>query len=78
MFVVQVGDGVSLHNVGVSGNVDPCERPGNFFDEEVVLTSKPVSPLFDFEAIFENVLWIRVLPLVVPRCLSLFVVSQVG
>ena len=56
MFVVQVGDGVSVNNVGVSGNVDPCERPGNFFDEEVVLTSESISPLFDFEAIFENVL----------------------
>ena len=75
--MVQVSDGVSLHNVGVSGNVDPCKCPGNSFDEEVMLTSQPVSPLFDFEAIFENVLWIRVLPLAVLRCLSLFVVSQV-
>ena len=76
--MVQVGDGVSLHTVGVSGSRDPCERPGNFFDEEVVLTSEPLSPLFDFEVIFENVLWIQVLLPVVPRCLFLFVVSQVG
>ena len=76
--MVQVSDGLSLHNVGVSGSVDPCERPGNFFDTKVVLTSEPVSPLLDFGAIFENVLWNRILPLVVPRCLSLFMVSLVG
>ena len=78
MFVVQVDGGVSLHTVGVSGSGDPCKRPGNFFDEEVVLTSEPLPPLFDFGVIFENVLWIRVPLLAVPRCLSLFVVSQVG
>ena len=78
MFVVQVGDGLSLHNMGVSGNVDPCEHPDNFFDEKVVQMSEPVSPLFDLGAIFENVLWIRVLPLAVPRCLVLSVVSQVA
>ena len=77
MFAVQVGDGVSLHTVGVSGNGDPCKRPDNFFDEEVVLTSEALSSLFDFEANFKIVLWIRVLPPVVLRCLSLFAVSQV-
>ena len=78
MFVVQVDDGVSLHTVGVSGSGDPCECPGNFFDKEVVLTSVSLSPLLDLEAIFENVLWIRILLPAVPRCLSLFVVSLVG
>ena len=58
MFVVQVNVGVYQHNVGISGNVDPCERPDNFFDEAFVLTSESVSPLFDFVAIFKNVLWI--------------------
>ena len=53
---MRVGDDVSLHTVGVSGNVDPWEHLDNFFDEEVVLTSESVSPLFDFVAIFENVL----------------------
>ena len=77
MFVVQVGGGVSPHTVGVSGNRDPYEYPGNFFDEEVVLTSVPLSLLLDFEAIFENVLWICVPPLAVPSCLFLSVVSQV-
>ena len=77
MFVVQVNDGVYQHNVGVSGNVDPWERPDNFFDEEVVLASESVSPLFDFEAIFENVLWIRAPLLVDLRYLSLSAVSQV-
>ena len=76
--MIQVGDGVSVNNVGVSGNVGPCKHPGNFFDEEVVLTSEPVSLLFVSLAIFENVLWIRVHPLAISRCLSLFVVSQVG
>ena len=41
--------------------MDPYEHPGNFFDEEVVLTSEPLSPLFDCEAIFEKILWIRIL-----------------
>ena len=54
--MVQVGDGVFLHTMGVSGSGDPCECPGNFFDEEVVLTSVPLSPLLDFEVIFKNVL----------------------
>ena len=76
--MVQVNGGVCLHTVGVSGNVDPCEHPDNFFDEEVVLTSESVSPLFDFVAIFKNVLWIRAPPLADPRCLSLSVVSQLG
>ena len=71
--MVQVDDGVSLHNVEVSGSVDPYEHPGNFFDEEVV----PSSPLFDLEVIFENVLWIGIPPLAVPSCLFLSVVSQV-
>ena len=75
--MVQVDDGVSLHNVGVCGNMDPCECPGNFFDEEVVLTLESVSPLFDFEAIFENILWIRAPLLAISRCLFLFVESQV-
>ena len=57
--------------------MDPYECPGNFFDEEVVLTSEPLSPLFDCEAIFENVLWICIPPLAVPSCLFLSVVSQV-
>ena len=77
MFVVQVDDGVYQHNVGVSCNMDPYECPGNFFDEEVVLTSEALSSLFDFEANFDNVLWIRILLPVVPKCLSLFAVSQV-
>ena len=76
--MVQVDGGVCLHTVGVSGNVDPCKRPDNFFDEEVVLTSESVSPLFDFEAIFENVLQVCAPPLADPRCLSLSAVSQVG
>ena len=78
MFAVQVSGGVSLHTVRVSGSGDLCERPGNFFDEEVVLTSEPLPPLFGFGAIFEKVLWIHVPPLAVPSCLFLFVVSQVG
>ena len=61
----------------VSGNVDPYEHLGNFFDEEVVLTSEPLSPLFGFEVIFENFHWIHVPPLAVPSCLFLSVVSQV-
>ena len=75
--MVQVNDGVFLHNVEVSGSVDPYEHPGNFFGEEVVLTSEPSSPLFDLEVIFENVLWICIPPLAVPSCLFLSVVSQV-
>ena len=74
----RVGDNLSLHTVGVSGNVDPCERPDNFFDEGVVLTSKSISPLFGFVVIFKNVLWIRAPPLADPRCLSLSVVSLSG
>ena len=75
--MVQVDVDVYQHNVGVSGNMDPCEHPENFFGEEVVLTSKSVSPLFDFVVIFENILWIRAPPLADPKCLSLSVVSQV-
>ena len=51
-----VSDSLSLHTVEVSGNVDPCKCPDNFFGEVVVLTSKSVSPSFDFVANFENVL----------------------
>ena len=51
--------------------------PDNFFDKGVVLTSESVSPLFDFVAIFENVLWIRAPPLADPKCL-LCSVSQSG
>ena len=76
--MIQVDVDVYQHNVGVSGNVDPCKRPDNFFGEEVVLTSKSVSPLFGFVAIFENILWIHAPPLVDPRCLSLSVVSPSG
>ena len=76
--MVQVSDGVSVNNVGISGNVDPWECPGNFFDEEVVLTLEPVPLLCVSLAIFENVLWIRIHLLAISRCLSLFVVSQVG
>ena len=72
--MVQVDDGVFLYNVEVSGSVDPYKRLGNFFDGEVVLTSEPSCPSFDFEAIFENV---HIPPLVVPSCLFLSVVSQV-
>ena len=43
-----------------------------------MLASEALFSLFDFEANFENVLWICVLPPAVPRCLSLFAVSQVG
>ena len=42
-----------------------------------MLTLEPLSLLFDFEVIFENVLWIHVPPLAVPSCLFLSVVSQV-
>ena len=52
----KVGGSLSLHTVEVSGNVGPCEHLDNFFGEVVVLTSKSVSPLFDFVANFENVL----------------------
>ena len=76
-FAVQVDDGVFLHTVEVSGNVDPYEHPGNFFDEGVVLTSELSSPFFGLGAIFENVLWICIPPLGVPSCLFLTVVSQV-
>ena len=76
--MVQVDVDVYQHNVGVSGNVDPCECPDNFFGEDVVLTSKSVSPLFGFVAIFENVLWIRAPPLADLGYLSLSAVSQVG
>ena len=62
----------------VSGNVDPCERPDNFFGEEVALTSESVPPLSGFVAISENVLWIRVLPLAVTSCLFLSMVSPSG
>ena len=52
----RVSDSLSLYTVEVSGNMDPCEHPDNFFGEVVVLTSKSVSPLFDFVANFEVVL----------------------
>ena len=51
-----VSDSLSLHTVEVSRNVDSCKCPDNFFGEVVVLTSKSVSPSFDFVANFENVL----------------------
>ena len=51
----------------------PCERPNNSFDEEVVLTSGSVPPLFDFVTISENVLWIRAFPLAVSNCALLSV-----
>ena len=76
--MVQVNVDVYQHNVGVSGNVDPCKRPDNFLGDEVVLASKSVSPLFGFVVIFENVLWIRGPPLADPKCLSLSVVSPLG
>ena len=75
--MVQVSGGVSVNTVGVSGNVDPYECPGNFFDEVVVLTLKPVLPSFVLLVIFKNVLWIRTPLLAVSKCLSLSVVSQV-
>ena len=71
----RVGDNLSLYTVEVSGNVGPCERPDNSFDEEVVLTSGSIPPLFDFVAISENVLWIRALPFVVSNCALLSAVS---
>ena len=51
----RLGGCLSLHTVGVSGSVDPYECPDNSFGEVVVLTSKSVSPSFDFVVIFENV-----------------------
>ena len=74
----RVSDSLSLHTVEVSGNVDPYERPENFFGEEVVLTLMSVSPSSDFVAISENVLWIRALPLAVSSCALLSVVSPSG
>ena len=65
--MVQVDDGVYQHNVEVSGNVGPCECPGNYVGEEVVLTSVPVFPFLAFVAISENVLSIRALLPVFPR-----------
>ena len=74
----RVSDSLSLHTVEVSGNVDPYEHPENFFSEEVVLTSGSVPPSFGFVAISENVLWIHALPLAVPSCALLSVVSPSG
>ena len=74
----RVSDSLSLHTVEVSGNVDPCEHLDNFFGEVVVLTLGFVPPSFDFVVISENVLWIRTLPLAVPSCASLSVVSLSG
>ena len=74
----RVGDSSSLHTVEVSGNMDPCEHPDNFFGEVVVLTSGSVPPSFGFVAISENVLWICALPLVVSNCAMLSVVSPPG
>ena len=62
----------------VSGNVDPYERPDNFFGEEVFLTSESVPPLSGFVAISENVLWIRGLHLALSNCALLSVVSPSG
>ena len=72
------GDSLSLHTVEVSGNVDPYERPDNFFDKEVVSTLRSVSPSSGFVVIFENVLWICALPLAVSSCALLSVVSLLG
>ena len=74
----RVGDSLSLHTVEVSGNVDPYERPDNFFGEEVVLTSGSVPPSFGFVAISENVLWIHALHLAVSSCALPSVVSPSG
>ena len=74
----RVSDSLSLHTVGVSGNMDPCERPDNSFGEEVVLTSESLPPPFGFVAIFENVFWNRAPPLAGPKCLLLCMVSQSG
>ena len=62
----------------VSGNVDPCERPDNFFGEGIVSTSGSVPPSFDFVAISENVLWICALHLAVSSCALLSVVLPSG
>ena len=74
----RVGDGLSLHTVEVSGNMDPYKHPDNSFGEEVVLTSGSVPPSFGFVAISENVLWIRALPLAASSCALLSVVSPSG
>ena len=74
----RVGDNLFLHTVEVSGNMDPYERPDNFFGEVVVLTLGSVPPSFGFVAISENVLWIRALLLAVPSCALLSVVSPSG
>ena len=74
----RVSDSLSLHTVEVSGNVDPCERPDNFFGEEVVLISGSIPPSFGFVAISENVLWNCALPLAVSNCALLSVVSPSG
>ena len=72
---MRVGDGLSLHTVEVSGNVDPCEHLDSSFNEGVVLTSESVSPLFDFLIFF---IWIHAPPLADRKCLSLCAVSQSG
>ena len=74
----RVGDNLSLHTVEVPDNVGPCGRPDNFFDAEVVLTSRCGSPSFEFVAIFENVLWIHTFFLAVSSCAFASVVSPSG
>ena len=74
----RVSDSLSLHTVEVSGNVDPYECLDNSFGEEVVLTLGSVPPSSGFVVISENVLWICALPLVVPSCALLSVVSPLG
>ena len=74
----RVSDSLSLHTVEVSGNVDLYECLDNSFGEEVVLTLGSVPPSFGFVVISENVLWIHALPLVVPSCALLSVVSPSG
>ena len=64
--------------MGVSGNVDPCEHPDNFFGEGIVSTLGSVPPSFDFVAISENVLWIHALHLAVSSCALLSGVSSSG
>ena len=76
--VERVGDSLSLHTVEVSGNVDPCEHPDNFFGEVVVSTSGSVPPSFGFVVISKNVLWICTLPLAVSNRALLSVVSPSG
>ena len=62
----------------VSGNVDPCKYPHNFFGEGIVSTSGSVPHSFDFVVISKNVLWIRALPLAVSNWALLSVVLPSG